>query len=256
MISHEADGDIYAVTLTVPGRIITPDQWRRLAVPLRRRLLRDCVAAVWRLAVQLRGQPHLHLIATAPESMPCAPTLVAGVRGYWLALWLEMLDTLPPCPGTVLAYDGYRRIASARRSELFGVLRHSVKVDPDNGTGLWYRYLCDHTSKQKQAQVCGWAGFRHWGICSRSRFHQVDPVTIGLDRSAFGRVYRWLRLSCRRRVRDPRCPFGWRHGSSPRRSCDGTAVWFGYDPATVRKLAALARGQEGLAAGSMSSAGS
>jgi len=56
MISHEADGDIYAVTLTVPGSVITPDQWRGLADQLGRRLSRDRVGAVWRLEVQARAE--------------------------------------------------------------------------------------------------------------------------------------------------------------------------------------------------------
>ena len=30
LLKHEADSEIFAVTLTVPGDVVTPDQWRSL----------------------------------------------------------------------------------------------------------------------------------------------------------------------------------------------------------------------------------
>lgn len=70
LLTHEPDSDIYAVTLTVPGNVITPEQWRMLFNSFMSFLKLSGVGAVWRLELQKRGQPHLHMIATAPSSRP------------------------------------------------------------------------------------------------------------------------------------------------------------------------------------------
>ena len=68
-LKHEADSEIFAVTLTVPGDVVTPDQWRSLFDAFSKFLSKKGVGAVWRLETQKRGQPHLHMIVTAPESL-------------------------------------------------------------------------------------------------------------------------------------------------------------------------------------------
>ena len=57
-----------------------------------------------------------------------------------------------------------------------------------------------------------------------------------MPRDAFVKVYRWLRASSRRRIRDNRCVFGSRLAVSPRRHSGGSAVWFGITADVIERL--------------------
>lgn len=282
MLEHCAPGPIYGVTLTVPGPPVSPDHWRKLMV----RLIRVCdnhgFCLIWRLELQKRGQPHLHCIvspvpggASVSGSAPRRDGTLSkqgdnAVKVWWLTTWARLLDTLPPCPARVYVEGhGFANMPSCPRSLLPGADVHSVHVQPDSGDH-WYRYLCDHTSKSKQAQISTWTGFRHWGVVGRRHFLSSGVGEYGMDFPQFQWVYRQLRKLSRRRIIDPRCPFGSRRVSSPRRSCQGSAVWFGVTPALIQRLVAWAgdlvgaaplntspaeRGQEDLPEGSSSRAG-
>lgn len=253
LLTHEPDSDIYAVTLTVPGNVITPEQWRMLFNSFMSFLKLSGVGAVWRLELQKRGQPHLHMIATAPSkrgalnlagysvSFPVVG-LYESILLWFSRCWMAFLDhCLPSCEGRIKTSDcGFDFGSSIPRSALMGADRHAVSVEADKGNSLWWRYLCDHTSKSKQEQICGWDGFRHWGVIGRKRFREVEPETLRISRSIFVRVYRWLRAASRRRVRDDRCVFGSRLVASPRRHFGGRAVWFGISPEIVTRLVGLA----------------
>ena len=66
------------------------------------------------------------------------------------------------------------------RSALMGADRHAVDIEADTGKTLWWRYLCDHTSKSKQEQVFGWDGFRHWGVvCEKGDFEKSSRKVGG-----------------------------------------------------------------------------
>lgn len=247
LVNQPVGGVCIAATLTVPGEPIKPEDWRKLMKVFTDRLNRAKVGLVWRLELQKRGQPHLHCLAV-PAPLPLPRIRRRRARGVddlpsfnvgaWLRwTWLELIDTLPQSPGRVFVEGlGVVECESVPRSLLVGAQEHSVDLSEDRGD-RWYRYLCDHTTKSKQEQVHTWSGFRHWGIIYRPAFVEVVPSdSVRLHRRQFVAVYRQLRKLSRRRIRDPRCPFGSRRASSPRRSCGGSAVWFGVSPALMRIL--------------------
>ena len=250
LVNQPVGGVCIAVTFTVPGEPIKPEDWRKLMQTFANRLIRAKVGLVWRLELQKRGMPHLHCLA-----VPAPPPRVhrRGARrvdvlpssnvGAWLKwIWLELIDTLPQSSGRVyIDGKGVVEVEFAPRSLLVGAREHAVDLSEDRGD-RWYRYLCDHTTKSKQEQVATWQGFRHWGIIYRPAFVEVAPSEeILLPRRQFSAFYRQLRKLSRRRIRDDRCLFGSRRAASPRRNCGGSAVWFGVSPALMRTLIDWAR---------------
>lgn len=243
LLTHESKNQSWGVTLTIPGEPITPEDWKRAFRQLTTRCIRAKVGLVWRLELQQRGQPHIHCIATTPhfgESVT-ASTLPAFVEFWWWKTWSKILNSaFPECAGLVDLGGEYVQASKASRSLLAGARQHAVRVEADTGGGLWWRYLCDHATKTKQAQLCTWHGFRHWGVINKTAFRDVEPEKIAVCRKVFVSVYRWIRNSTRRRIHDERAPFGYRKGVSPRRSCAGSSVWFGVDADMVEKLLVLA----------------
>ena len=247
LVNQPVGGVCIAATLTVPGVPISPDDWRKLMKLFTDRLNRAKVGLVWRLELQKRKQPHLHCLAVPAPLPRIRRRRARGVEdvhlpsqnvGVWLKwTWLELIDTLPQSPGRVYIEGlGVIEVDAASRSSLVGAMDHAVDLSEDRGD-RWYRYLCDHTTKSKQEQVHTWSGFRHWGIIYRPAFIEVVPSdSVRLHRRQFVAVYRQLRKLSRRRIRDPRCPFGSRRAASPRRNCGGSAVWFGVSPALTLRL--------------------
>lgn len=242
MLEHRAPGPIYGVTLTVPGLPVSPDHWRKLMDRLIHACDKNGFSVIWRLELQRRGQPHLHCIVSPVPGCVSACRMRAGAQGdnavrvWWLATWARLLDTLPPCPARVhVDGHGFVNVPSCPRSLLPGADVHAVVVQPDTGDH-WYRYLCDHSSKSKQDQISTWTGFRHWGVVGRRHFLPSGVGEYSMDFPQFQRVYRQLRKLSRRRIADSRCPFGSRRVASPRRSCQGSAVWFGVSPALAARL--------------------
>ena len=234
LLENEAvTGVVYGVTLTVPGDIITPPEWRRLLNLFSQRLIRAKVGCVWRLELQTRGQPHLHCLMAEGITGRSSVDFYAWIK----CLWLSLVDTLPACDGRI--YDPNRGVVDVQhcpRSLLLGAYERAVKVDTDNGD-VWYRYICDHTSKAKQAQIHDWQGFRHWGIIYKAAFRPAPALEVACwHRWQYVSIYRQLRRMSARRIRDPRAPFGYRLGRSPRKSCAGSAVWFGVSPVVVDRL--------------------
>lgn len=247
LVNQPVGGVCIAATFTVPGVPISPDDWRKLMQTFANRLIRAKVGLVWRLELQKRGQPHLHCLAVPAPHPRIRRRRARGVEdvhlpsqnvGAWLRwTWLELIDTLPQSPGRVFVEGlGVVECVSASRSSLVGAREYAVDLSEDKGD-RWYRYLCDHTTKSKQEQVHTWSGFRHWGIIYRPAFVEVAPSEdVRLHRRQFAAVYRQLRKLSRRRIHDSRCPFGSRRAASPRRSCGGSAVWFGVSPALTLRL--------------------
>ena len=157
LLTHESKNQNWGVTLTIPGESITPEDWKRAFKQLTTRCARSNVGLVWRLELQQRGQPHIHCIATTPrfvgESVT-ASTLPAFVGFWWWETWSKILDSaFPECAGIVDLDGEYVQASKAPRSLLAGARLHAVRIEADTGGGLWWRYLCDHTTKSKQEQV-------------------------------------------------------------------------------------------------------
>ena len=60
----------YGLTLTVPGPVITPVEYRRLWNAFRLRILRlQTVTLIWRIELQERRQAHMHCVCWTTQPM-------------------------------------------------------------------------------------------------------------------------------------------------------------------------------------------
>ena len=152
LLRHDGpDGaTVHAYTLTVPGKV-TPDEWRYAVNRWSTCVLRRGGCAVWRVELQRRQVPHLHVILWAPE----------GSKAY-RACMEDWLDRCLP--------DHCREVSGGKL--------HAVKGGPmpaeDSHQVGWFGYLVAHSSKHKAEQL-GWKG-RPWGIVGRSRFRELEPM--------------------------------------------------------------------------------
>lgn len=230
----------YGATLTVPwsndwvksnldaSLVEFRAAWHRFAVSFRR-ALPDC-ALIYRVELQQRRAPHIHAIIYTPAARADGADTPAPVRGVpgaaavpkWLfshvlVLWIKAVPDL-------------------HGGSLGGFARHGVKVQaiPDNGAML--RYMCDHASKSKQAQL-GYEG-KQWGIVNKSIMAKNPGEALHFP-DEHSRVV-FLR-SLRRATayhRSAPCVFGY-HKMRNRRKC---GVFYG-NSAVVVRLHSLALGE-------------
>lgn len=131
------DCQIYKVSLTLPGAHDAA-LWETMATRLRNCAVRAGVSYVWRIELQERKVPHLHLVAWVPN----------GSKGYriFTEKWIEYLPS--------------------ERQKMKGVSRHCVEVQKmKEGSVEWYAYIVAHACKKKKAQL-GWIG-KQWGVVGR-----------------------------------------------------------------------------------------
>lgn len=219
----------FGMTLTVPGLPITEEQWRRMWNAFRQKLLRfGKVTLIWRIELQIRGQPHVHCVCWGKNK-------TSRLTEYWL----DTLDLLGPYEGpakidfeeTITHRDGSHSefkpgwASVSSRRLLPGADKHAVKFDGlDQRDKMgWWRYLAAHTSKSKQAQL-GWMG-RQWGKVNGSLLDLDEPIRVKLPQRAGDKVYRCLMKLT-----------GSRYASS-----HGRQTWFCH-PDTVLRLCAWADG--------------
>jgi hypothetical protein len=140
---------------------MTPHEWGNLWQLFRKRMQGKPFAAIWRVELQQRGQPHLHLV--------CWSTLATGhlILAWWQALGARM--------------------------HVQGAYDHSACVDENIGgdDSAWWRYLASHTGKRKQAQS-GWQG-RQWGVFQPQHLKKGLCSTHGISLKQWHWVKRRLR---------------------------------------------------------------
>lgn len=146
MLSHVGPGGskVFGYSMTVPGTL-TADEWRAAVRHWSMRVIRRGGCAIWRVELQRRGVPHLHVVLWAP----------AGSKA-WRACTEDWLERCLP--------DRCRTIVGGRAHAVEG---HALEGDAH----AWYAYLVAHTSKHKTSQL-GWHG-RQWGIVGRARFQEL-----------------------------------------------------------------------------------
>lgn len=141
----------YGLTLTLPWRDLPTDcckQYKRLfnlfGVAFRRAF--PSSAAIFRHELQVRMAPHCHMVfyLGVTDRCQCFDLLRDKLAGLWLAA----LD--------VVGYYGGSRS---------GAMSHSCKLEPLDDLPSLFRYVADHTSKHKQAQL-GYQG-KQWGYLNR-----------------------------------------------------------------------------------------
>lgn len=136
-------------------------------------------ADVHRIELQERGAPHLHSVAWVES---------ARQRCRISELWCE---SCKDCGWWPYDWDAH--------------WWHGTKWDPLDDMETMLKYLMDHTSKHKQAQL-GFVG-RQWGYINPKRLVVRTPEVIR-DKRVKDIVCRAFGMLRRYRVRDERCPFG------------------------------------------------
>lgn len=168
MTKHVPNWNLFAVTLTT-HHIFSPNEWRSACKRFRQSLIRENFAGVWRVELQRRQAPHLHVAFWLPPS-----ATVEAVSALWLRATGEEGDP--------------SAIAHAVMSK---------KIEADESG--WAVYMGLHGGKHKREQL-GWLG-KQWGIWNRERFTDRTPEVFEMaprEHSAFLRFLRRLELANRR----------------------------------------------------------
>jgi hypothetical protein len=251
-------GDFIRVglTLTIPGDVafegdyLAPDYlketqrtWDAFRISLARAF--PSVGWFWRVEMQQRRAPHWHLVGLVPLSLfglsrgdgwallsnrskrwretPWGQAWVsfeAHVCGLWLRRLLSWDDE-----GSGLA-----------RALLPGASSHAAHLELVSGSS-GIRYVCDHESKHKQAQL-GWRG-RQWGIVNQGALSQEKGVMMVFRGRSDLPLIRAISAWSRRHYHG--------HGRRYHVGC-GRVVVYGFSPALAARLSsAVADGRICLA---------
>lgn len=238
----DVDAVMFGVCLTVPITALgdeMPTVARDCFERFRERLTRlapHFIAAIWRVELQQRGMPHWHLVVWATDWQAAFVEIdaawMAALSGWGLERPVQVVRRLGREEVSVLC----RTQADGACSAL-GLLRgadgRQVTVSPTllGGRDDALRYLVDHSSKRKQAQL-GWKG-RQWGQINRRRLGRLLEAS-GLDEA--GRV--WLMRLLRRWSRHH---YKGRYRGRLSRIAEGRAsAWVCCGSATARALVAAA----------------
>lgn len=168
------DAYLIGITFTVPwkGTNFAPlmdefrECWHRFTVSFRRRYPNS--ALIYRVELQERGAPHIHALLWLSKED------ASGARGA---------PVVPHAPdvflflvGCHLKNDWLNSVVDLHRGSYRAFERFGVKIEPIKDAGAMFRYLADHASKHKQAQL-GYKG-KQWGIVGRSNLSKRNPVCL------------------------------------------------------------------------------
>lgn len=178
------DSTSYGVTLTIPKTKISVDtssSFRSVFHRFRTYFLRKCPRSgfIWRVELQKNKMPHLHLVSYIRSN--------DDVRSLFFSLWNDSVDGLFPIP------------------DFQSFFKYSVHVSLLDNSIAAFRYISDHGSKRKQAQL-GWRG-RQWGIVGRSNFSSKDFQDFFLPSCLSNDFVRFVRKATSFSVKSS-CVFG------------------------------------------------
>lgn len=200
---------LVGVTYTVPwkGTNFEPlldefrECWNRFSTTFRRRFKKSAI--IYRVELQTRGAPHIHALTwihqedvAAVMGAPVAPVTADDAQliaaGHIRAMWLKSVKNL-------------------HHGSLRAFTRYGVKVEPIRNAGAMFRYLADHASKHKQAQL-GYKG-KQWGIVGEGNLQRRECVLLpGFDSFKHEAIFnRLLRKVMRYRLKIERHPKWWKH---------------------------------------------
>lgn len=160
-------------TFTVPwkGSDFSPlmdefrECWNRYGVAFRRSFPHSAI--IYRVELQERGAPHVHALVWLDKSdasaVGGAPVVLptADVVGFASLSLREMW---------------LRSVPNLHRGSYRAFSRYGVKVEPIPDAGAMFRYLADHASKHKQAQL-GYKG-KQWGIIGHKNLKKRKPLFL------------------------------------------------------------------------------
>lgn len=177
-------------------------------------------AAVFRVELQKRKAPHIHAVwflanddIDARQIRTDIPAdagvsdavrralLIMGANSEINRLWVSSVPIGP-------------------RDNIEAFINHGTSVDDIISDGAMFRYLADHTSKSKQAQL-GYQG-KQWGVLGGKNLVKVEPDTFDFRKCQTGFkskavLIRNLQKICRYRVKKPGVPFGFCYRFSGRK---------------------------------------
>lgn len=186
-ITHTAQGNMYGVTCTIPGLSnLTHDTVRSLWHDISRRCAKAKLPIIWRVELQRRGMPHFHLLLFGDDTMLL----------QFLYIWYDILSHYT-CYSIEYISANDTELVMISRAHIRGA-NYSVDVQYLSGDFQSYRYLINHSTKAKQAQL-GFVG-RQWGVISRTIFRPVQPTTTEIPLNVYYWVLRRLRRLTRRHI--------------------------------------------------------
>ena len=153
LLTHHVEGaQLWDVTLTIPGDM-TPEEWDLSKRRLFKRWERAGFGAVWRIELQKRKQPHLHVVLWTPPVSELGEKFLLIVHS-----WLECLPK--------------------KNREHVGATDHAIHYKGPYSdieqSPKWLSYVAAHASKRKKEQL-GWQG-KQWGIINRAIFQERKPM--------------------------------------------------------------------------------
>lgn len=190
LVSHEIPRYVrVGITLTLPWSVpdwsLVMDDFRTVMHRFRtywRRRFPDS-SAVYRVELQKRGAPHVHLVSYhKPEDIPL-------FHDDYFSLWFKSLGSLHD-----YSYDDFAL--------------HGVLVEPVADVTAMFHYLSDHATKKKQAQL-GYKG-KQWGVLGKENLSLVEHSIISVPDDVEYSIVRTLRKLNRYKVH-AQCPFGYRY---------------------------------------------
>lgn len=227
----------YGCTLTVPGPVLSPSQYKKLWTGFCSNMARKKILIIWRAEVQQRGAMHWHLIVSVPPSENDTLTIHRLIRErWWTAIdGLGEVHNYTMGNGTVITH-------ATSRMALFGAFERCVDIQPEKENDSWWRYLCDHASKSKQEQIGENIG-RHWGVVGRKyAVPSISKEVCELTYSENFKLRRALRRLSTPRVKNENDPFGYSLGYAPKTSLYGRQDRFGHTKACSRLIAWVKQG--------------
>ena len=160
MTLHAPGRQLWAYSLTV-HRPLTAEQWRATVQRFRMKVKRATWAGIWRVELQRRKVPHLHVALWLPEGV---------TREDVSMLWLE----------------------STREQNDPEAWAHAVKgMKIEQGAAGWAVYMAMHAGKHKEEQL-GWLG-KQWGIWNAAALVERKAFEVELTARQHFQFLRWLR---------------------------------------------------------------
>jgi hypothetical protein len=152
LTQHVEGAHLWDVTLTIPGEM-SPEEWDLSRRRLFKRWERAGFAALWRIELQKRKQPHLHVVLWTPPVSELGEKFLLIVHA-----WVESL------PKKNREHD-----RGTDHAIHFKGPYSDIEQSPK-----WLAYVAAHASKRKKEQL-GWKG-KQWGVINRALFSERKPM--------------------------------------------------------------------------------
>lgn len=219
LLSKEIKGACrFGVTLTVPWKgdnfAGLMDEWRDCVSRFRHSFsyrFKDS-GLVYRVELQKRGAPHIHAI-------------LSMVDGDYLPSGVEPTDDLRLAVlQTAISKIWVKSVHDLHHGSVSGFLEHGVLVEPIVDDGAMFRYLADHATKSKQAQL-GYKG-KQWGVIGEFKYTNIASDDFVFENALHRILFvRAVNKVCRYRIKDNAdtrkpCVFGSRLRGGRRRVGD------------------------------------